>query len=222
MHGSAVDGSAAADLTHLIAELVENATIYSPPDTTVHVRGDRVSNGYSVEVEDRGLGLQPEEYDAYNRVLTEPPEFDLADSDRLGLFVVAKLAQRHAIKVLLRRSPFGGTTAIVFVPDRLVTDQQELPPPRTTGCPRCRAGPGRRPWRWSAARTRACQGGSGRPHCHPGSRTASRPSRSPSGRTNALPTRYATCSPRSSGEPSAPEKKLMRRGRHECADDQHR
>ncbi|TXK35195.1 sensor histidine kinase [Nonomuraea sp. C10] len=135
MHGSAVDGSAAADLTHLIAELVENATIYSPPDTTVHVRGDRVSNGYSVEVEDRGLGLQPEEYDAYNRVLTEPPEFDLADSDRLGLFVVAKLAQRHAIKVLLRRSPFGGTTAIVFVPDRLVTDQQELPPAKNDGLP---------------------------------------------------------------------------------------
>jgi len=127
MPGSAIDGSAAADLTHLIAELVENATLYSPPDTTVHVRGDRVSNGYSVEVEDRGLGLQPQEYESYNKVLADPPEFDLADSDRLGLFVVAKLAQRHSIKVLLRRSPFGGTTAIVFVPDRLVTDQQELP-----------------------------------------------------------------------------------------------
>ncbi|MEV4102550.1 ATP-binding protein [Nonomuraea sp. NPDC049649] len=135
MPRSAIDGSAAADLTHLIAELVENATIYSPPDTAVHVRGDRVSNGYSVEVEDRGLGLQPEEYEAYNRVLREPPEFDLADSDRLGLFVVAKLAQRHSINVLLRRSPFGGTTAIVFVPDRLITDQPELPEAKSDELP---------------------------------------------------------------------------------------
>ncbi|MGI5268366.1 sensor histidine kinase [Nonomuraea sp. CA-218870] len=135
MPGSAIDGLAAADLTHLIAELVENATIYSPPDTAVQVRGDRVSNGYSVEVEDRGLGLQQEEYDAYNRMLSDPPEFDLADSDRLGLFVVAKLAQRHSIKVLLRRSPFGGTTAIVFVPDKLVSDQRELPAAADDGLP---------------------------------------------------------------------------------------
>jgi signal transduction histidine kinase len=127
MPGSAVDGGAAADLTHLIAELVENATLYSPPHSTVQVRGDRVSNGYTIEVEDRGLGQSAEEYAAYNAVLSNPPEFDLADSDRLGLFVVAKLAERHGINVLLRRSPFGGTTAIVFVPASLITDQAELP-----------------------------------------------------------------------------------------------
>lgn len=127
MPDGAVDGSVAADLTHLVAELLENATIYSPPDTAVAVRGDRVSNGYSIEVEDRGLGLTPDEYAAYNRTLTRPPEFDLADSDRLGLFVVAKLAERHGIQVTLRRSPFGGTVAIVFVPRALVTDRQEPP-----------------------------------------------------------------------------------------------
>lgn len=127
MPGSAVDGGAAADLTHLVAELVENATLYSPPHSTVQVRGDRVSNGYTIEVEDRGLGQSAEEYAAYNAVLSNPPEFDLADSDRLGLFVVAKLAERHGINVLLRRSPFGGTTAIVFVPTSLITDQAELP-----------------------------------------------------------------------------------------------
>ncbi|WP_336211965.1 sensor histidine kinase [Nonomuraea sp. LPB2021202275-12-8] len=126
MPGSAIDGGAAADLTHLIAELVENATIYSPPNSNVEVRGDRVSNGYTIEVEDRGLGLPAGEYAAYNALLVNPPEFDLADSDRLGLFVVAKLAERHGIKVLLRRSPFGGTTAIVLVPAALVTDQAEL------------------------------------------------------------------------------------------------
>ncbi|MEV4017563.1 nitrate- and nitrite sensing domain-containing protein [Nonomuraea angiospora] len=123
---AAVDGTAAADLTHLVAELVENATIYSPPDTTVLVRGDLVSNGYVIEVEDRGLGLSVAEYSAFNTRMAAPPEFDLADSDRLGLFVVAKLAQQYGIKVLLRASPFGGTTAIVLVPRSMVTEQAAL------------------------------------------------------------------------------------------------
>ncbi|NRQ32293.1 sensor [Nonomuraea sp. NN258] len=122
MPDSAFDGGSATDLTHLVAELIENATIYSPPDTSVQVRGDLVSNGYAIEVEDRGLGLSPSEYAAFNAMLADPPEFDLADSDRLGLFVVARLAARHGIKVLLRRSPFGGTTAIVLVPKTLVTE----------------------------------------------------------------------------------------------------
>ncbi|MDP4500449.1 sensor histidine kinase [Nonomuraea turcica] len=123
---SAFDGGAAADLTHLLAELVENATIYSPPDTQVQVRGDQVSNGYAVEIEDKGPGLSAPEYAAFNTLLADPPEFDLADSDRLGLFVVARLAARHGIKVLLRRSPFGGTTAIVLVPREMVTEQTAL------------------------------------------------------------------------------------------------
>ncbi|MFC5822350.1 nitrate- and nitrite sensing domain-containing protein [Nonomuraea insulae] len=123
---TAIDGTAAADLTHLVAELVENATIYSPPDTTVQVRGDLVSNGYAIEVEDRGLGLMPDEYAVFNALLSNPPEFDLADSDRLGLFVVAKLAERHGIRVLLRRSPFGGTTAIVLAPRSIVAEQSAL------------------------------------------------------------------------------------------------
>ncbi|KAB8190259.1 HAMP domain-containing protein [Nonomuraea phyllanthi] len=123
MPAGAIDGTAAADLTHLVAELVENATIYSPPDTTVQVRGDLVSNGYVIEVEDRGLGLSAVEYNEFNALLSAPPEFDLADSDRLGLFVVARLAERYGIKVLLRRSPFGGTTAIVLVPRSLVAEE---------------------------------------------------------------------------------------------------
>ncbi|MEO3869848.1 nitrate- and nitrite sensing domain-containing protein [Nonomuraea sp. B12E4] len=122
MPDGAVDGTAAADLTHLVAELIENATIYSPPATMVQVRGDVVSNGYAIEVEDRGLGLTEAEYAAFNALLADPPEFDLADSDRLGLFVVARLAERYGIKVLLRRSPFGGTTAIVLVPRTLLAD----------------------------------------------------------------------------------------------------
>jgi signal transduction histidine kinase len=126
MPAGAIDGTAAADVTHLLSELVENATIYSPPDTVVQVRGDLVSNGYAIEVEDKGLGLSADEYARFNALLAAPPEFDLADSDQLGLFVVATLAQRHGINVLLRRSPFGGTTAIVLVPRSLVTEQSAL------------------------------------------------------------------------------------------------
>ncbi|PZG22639.1 sensor [Nonomuraea aridisoli] len=124
MPDGAIDGAAAADVTHLVAELVENATIYSPPDTMVQVRGDRVSNGYAIEVEDKGLGLSAAEYGRINALLAAPPEFDLADSDRLGLFVVAALARRHGIKVLLRRSPFGGTLAIVLVPRALMAETE--------------------------------------------------------------------------------------------------
>ncbi|MFI9593556.1 nitrate- and nitrite sensing domain-containing protein [Nonomuraea sp. NPDC052265] len=122
----AFDGGSAADLTHLVAELVENATIYSPPDTVVQVRGDLVSNGYAIEIEDKGLGLSAVEYAAINKLLSAPPEFDLADSDRLGLFVVARLAERHDIKVQLRRSPYGGTAAIVLVPRSLVSEPAAL------------------------------------------------------------------------------------------------
>lgn len=126
MPASAIDGTVAADLTHLVAELVENAGIYSPPDNPVQIRGDQVSNGYAIEVEDRGPGLSDGAYDSFNAMLAAPPEFDLADSERLGLFVVARLAERHGIKVVLRRSPFGGTTAIVLVPRGIVTQQSAL------------------------------------------------------------------------------------------------
>ncbi|MET9343924.1 nitrate- and nitrite sensing domain-containing protein [Nonomuraea sp. NPDC003804] len=128
MPQAAVDGAAAADMVHLVAELLENATIYSPPNTTVQVRGDSVSNGYVIEVEDRGLGLSPEEYARLNGLLLNPPEFDLADSDRLGLFVVARLAARHGVNVLVRASPFGGTTAIVLIPRGLLVERSALPP----------------------------------------------------------------------------------------------
>ncbi|WP_158578421.1 sensor histidine kinase [Spongiactinospora rosea] len=125
---TALDGSAVADVTHLIAELVENATVYSPAETTVMVRGDLVANGFAVEVEDRGLGLLPEEYEAINERLAGPPEFDLADSDRLGLFVVGQLAARHGIRVVLRASPYGGTVAIVLLPRTLLADSRVAQP----------------------------------------------------------------------------------------------
>jgi signal transduction histidine kinase len=118
-------GAAVADVTHLLAELVENAVAYSPPGTRVQVSGGRVANGYVVEVDDRGLGIPAGIRDKLNERLAQPVEFDLADSDQLGLFVVSRLAVRNGIKVSLRESGFGGTTAIVLLPAALVVSEQE-------------------------------------------------------------------------------------------------
>jgi anti-sigma regulatory factor (Ser/Thr protein kinase) len=118
----AVTGPAVADLTHLVAELLENATVFSPPHTAVQVLGERVANGFTLEIHDRGLGMAAEALLDANLRLAETPEFELSDTDRLGLFVVSRLAQRQNVRVSLQPSPYGGTTAVVFIPDALLTD----------------------------------------------------------------------------------------------------
>ncbi|GAA3217743.1 sensor histidine kinase [Actinocorallia longicatena] len=120
MPRKALMGPAVADVIHLLADLIENAVQYSPPDTPIEVSGQGVASGYVLEIEDRGLGLPPESFEELNARLAAPPEFNLNDSARLGLFVVARLARRHGIKVQLRPSPYGGTTAVVFLPQGLV------------------------------------------------------------------------------------------------------
>ncbi|MGW1013082.1 nitrate- and nitrite sensing domain-containing protein [Streptomyces termitum] len=120
-----VGGPAVADLTHLIAELLENATVFSPPHTAVQVLGERVANGFTLEIHDRGLGMSPEVLLDANLRLAETPEFELSDTDRLGLFVVSRLAQRQNVRVSLQTSPYGGTTAVVFIPAALLTDAPE-------------------------------------------------------------------------------------------------
>ncbi|MGX1128909.1 signal transduction histidine kinase [Streptomyces glaucescens] len=117
---ASVIGAAVADLTHLLAEIIENAAQFSPPHTRVRVTGEPVGNGYAVEVEDRGLGMGPETLAEANRRIEESEALDLFDSDRLGLFVVSRLAARHDIKVHLRTSPYGGTTAVVLLPKALL------------------------------------------------------------------------------------------------------
>jgi signal transduction histidine kinase len=117
----ALVGTAVADTIHLLAELIENATIFSPPELPVEVRGEAVVHGLVIEIEDHGLGISDETLAGLNERLARPPELDLFDSARLGLFVVARLAQRHGAKVTLRRSPHGGTTAIVLIPGAIVT-----------------------------------------------------------------------------------------------------
>ncbi|MFE2357778.1 nitrate- and nitrite sensing domain-containing protein [Streptomyces parvulus] len=118
----AVTGPAVADLTHLVAELLENATVFSPPHTAVQVLGERVANGFTLEIHDRGLGMAADALLDANLRLAETPEFELSDTDRLGLFVVSRLAQRQNVRVSLQPSPYGGTTAVVFVPDALLSD----------------------------------------------------------------------------------------------------
>ncbi|GHE02887.1 sensor histidine kinase [Streptomyces alanosinicus] len=115
-----VIGAAVADLTHLLAELVENAAQFSPPHTRVRVTGEPVGNGYALEIEDRGLGMGTETLAEANRRIEQSEALDLFDSDRLGLFVVSRLASRHDVKVHLRTSPYGGTTAVVLVPTALL------------------------------------------------------------------------------------------------------
>ncbi|CAL9359852.1 sensor histidine kinase [Streptomyces sp. enrichment culture] len=120
-----VAGPAVADLTHLIAELLENATVFSPPHTAVQVQGERVTNGFTLEIHDRGLGMSQDDLIDANLRLAETPEFELSDTDRLGLFVVSRLARRQHVRVSLQPSPYGGTTAVVFIPADLLTEAPE-------------------------------------------------------------------------------------------------
>ncbi|MET8892694.1 sensor histidine kinase [Streptomyces albogriseolus] len=124
---------AVADVIHLLAELIDNATVYSPSPSPVTVRAAMVAKGLAVEVEDRGLGMSEEDYASLNAQLAEPPQFDvvaLADDLRLGMFVISQLAHRHGITVTLRPSPYGGTTAIVLLPHEVVVVTDE---PSDTG-----------------------------------------------------------------------------------------
>ena len=113
----AVAASAVTDVIHLLAELIENATLFSPSTTRVEVRAERVANGFAVEVEDRGLGIPPDQLRELNAQLASPPDFDSADADRLGLFVVGRLAARHGVHVSLTPSPYRGTKAVVVLPE---------------------------------------------------------------------------------------------------------
>ncbi|UDM03448.1 sensor histidine kinase [Streptomyces longhuiensis] len=112
-------GTAVADLIHLVAELAENAAAFSPPHTPVVVRGEEVGAGAVLEIEDRGLGMGDEALAAANEKI-RATDIDLLDSRRLGLFVVNRLAERQQVTVTLRRSVYGGVTAVVFVPQQLL------------------------------------------------------------------------------------------------------
>jgi signal transduction histidine kinase len=134
----AIAAPAVTDMIHLLAELIENATLFSPSSTRVEVRAERVANGFAVEVEDRGLGIPPEQLVQINAQLESPPDFDLADADRLGLFVAGRLAERHGVHVALAPSAYRGTKAVVVMPDTIVASVQQ-----TAGVPTDEIGLGR-------------------------------------------------------------------------------
>jgi signal transduction histidine kinase len=116
-----VAGHSAVDLIHVLAELLENATSFSPPGTPVQITGQWAASGYVLEIEDRGLGMGEEELREANSRLERAPGIDVAMSRRLGLHVVSRLAARHGIKVQLRHSWYGGVTALVMLPGTIAT-----------------------------------------------------------------------------------------------------
>lgn len=112
-----VAGRVVNDLVHLLAELLENATSFSSPQTKVRVTGHALPDGrVLVEVHDTGIGLSPEDLAAINERLASPPTVDVSVSRRMGLFVVGRLSLRHGIRIQLRPSDSGGTTALVMLP----------------------------------------------------------------------------------------------------------
>lgn len=130
-------GRAVGDLIHLMAELLENATSFAPPHTRVRVFAEQVGQGLALHIEDRGLGMSDAELLEANTRLAEPPAFDPAQSSRLGLLVVARLAVRQGISVRLRASSYGGITAVVLVPaDLVLTDTADKGEPLGIFAPR--------------------------------------------------------------------------------------
>ncbi|MCC5475296.1 sensor histidine kinase [Streptomyces barringtoniae] len=117
-----VAADAVADVVHLVAELLENATVFSPPHTQVTLRTGRVGSGFVIEIDDRGLGLDAEARTHARATLTDPDAFDPTRHDRLGLYVVGRLAAHHGIEVSLGDSPYGGTTAVILLPEKVLAE----------------------------------------------------------------------------------------------------
>jgi hypothetical protein len=127
----ALAGRAVSDVIHLLAELLENATTFSPKDTQVKLVGQVLPNGFAVEIEDRGVGMPARDLADANARLANPPDFDPARSSRLGLFVVARLGARHGVKVSLQSSAYGGITAVALLPNEIVVKKSHETPALT-------------------------------------------------------------------------------------------
>jgi hypothetical protein len=130
-----VAGHVVADVVHLLAELIENAASFSPPNTPVHVGGSDAASGHVLEIEDRGIGMSDEELLRANERITHPPAVNFAPSPLLGLQVVGMLGQRHGIKVQLRHSWYGGVTALVLLPGTITGEFQGPEPLFVAGQP---------------------------------------------------------------------------------------
>src|SRR5487761_1642480 len=126
--GIAVRGQVVNDVVHLLAELVENATAFSSAQTQVNVSGHLLnSGGVLLDISDQGVGMAADEMAQANWRLDNPPVVDVAVSRRMGLFVVARLASRHGIRVRLRPAASGGLTALIWLPDETDTPGASFP-----------------------------------------------------------------------------------------------
>ena len=135
-----VASNVAADLAHLLSELMENATNFSPPETRVEVVGHRTkADGYVISVTDHGIGMSADQIKEANESLAKPPLVGLALSRSLGFIVVGRLAGRHGITVRMMASPSGGVTAVVTVPPTLVTDTPNAVPDGPPSAPPARS-----------------------------------------------------------------------------------
>ncbi|MET7772542.1 nitrate- and nitrite sensing domain-containing protein [Nocardia sp. NPDC005366] len=126
-----VVGGVIADLIHLLAELVDNATSFSPPDSKVEVSGNAVGKGVVIEIVDQGLGMLPERMAELNETLSKAPDFAIAalsDDNRLGMFVIARLSARINVTVRLANSEYGGIKAVVLIPSALLTESADPGP----------------------------------------------------------------------------------------------
>jgi signal transduction histidine kinase len=129
-------GHAAADVMHLLAELIENAVTFSAPGTKALVAGQPLPAGYLLEIEDQGLGMTDEQLVKVNQRLAKPPDIDFALAKMLGFFVVTQLASRHGIRVQLRHSWYGGVTAMVLLPRQLLVNLPAEPSAAADGADR--------------------------------------------------------------------------------------
>ncbi|WP_434597039.1 nitrate- and nitrite sensing domain-containing protein [Streptomyces sp. A5-4] len=166
-----VAGRVVNDLVHLLAELLENATSFSSPQTKVKVTGHALPDGrVLVEIHDTGIGLSPEDLAAINERLASPPTVDVSVSRRMGLFVVGRLSLRHGIRIQLRPSDSGGTTALVMLPvDVAQGGKQQVPGKPGPPAQAQMSGPGGR-----QAAAQAAVGGPPRPGLAGGSAPAPR------------------------------------------------
>ncbi|MGW3069960.1 sensor histidine kinase, partial [Streptomyces sp. NPDC001130] len=123
-------GHAVADVIHLLAELIENASVFSAPQTQVLLRANLVTSGLAVEVEDRGLGMPVGEQNRMNALLADPDQVNVASllaDGRIGLYVVSQLARRHGIHVRLQTNIYGGVQAVLVVPQALLGTASGVP-----------------------------------------------------------------------------------------------